>query len=53
MLNLLPPITQNHTQKDKRKPSSPGTSNVFLLIEVLAGTSLAFALQFFNIKRKK
>ena len=43
----------NHTQKDKHKSSSPGTSNVYILIEVLAGTALAFALQFFNIKRKK
>ena len=45
--------TQHHAQKDKRKSSSPGTSNVYILIEVLAGTALAFALQFFNIKRKK
>ena len=30
--------TQPHTQKDKRKPSSPGTSNALILIEVLAGT---------------
>ncbi|MGZ3618569.1 MAG: YihY/virulence factor BrkB family protein [Ktedonobacteraceae bacterium] len=45
--------TQHHTQKDKHKSYSPGTSNVFILIEVLAGTALAFALQFFNIKRKK
>ncbi|HXZ04662.1 MAG TPA: YihY/virulence factor BrkB family protein [Ktedonobacteraceae bacterium] len=45
--------TQHHAQKDKNKPSPPGTSNVFILIEVLAGTALAFALQFFNLKRKK
>jgi len=45
--------TQHQTQKDKRKPSSPGTSNALIFIEVLAGTALAFALQFFNIKRKK
>jgi len=45
--------TRPHTQEDKRKPSSPGTSNVFIFIEVLAGTALAFALQFFNLKSKK
>jgi len=45
--------TQQHTQKDKHNSSSPGTSNVLILIEVLAGTALAFVLQFFNIKRKK
>ena len=44
---------QPHAQKDKRKPSSPGTSNVLILIEALTGTALAFALQFFNLKRKK
>ena len=45
--------TQRHTQKDKHKSSSPGTSNVFILMEVLAGTALAFVIQFFNLKRKK
>jgi YihY family inner membrane protein len=45
--------TPRHTQKDKHKSSSAGTSNVLILIEVLAGTALAFALQFFNLKRKK
>ena len=45
--------TQHHTQKDKRKPSSSGTSNVYIIVEALTGTALAFALQFFNIKRKK
>jgi YihY family inner membrane protein len=45
--------TQRHAQKDKHKSSSPGTSNRFILIEVLAGTALAFAIQFFGLKRKK
>ena len=45
--------TKHHKQKDTYKSSDPGTSNVFILIEVLAGTAFAFALQFFNIKRKK
>jgi predicted PurR-regulated permease PerM len=45
--------TQHHAQKDKHKSSSPVTSKVFILAEVLAGTALAFAVQFFNLKRKK
>ncbi len=45
--------TQHHAQKDKHKSSSPGTSNVFILVEALAGTALAFLVQFFNLKRKK
>ncbi len=45
--------TQHHTQKDKHESSSPGTSNVFILVEALAGTALAFVVQFFNLKRKK
>jgi membrane protein len=45
--------TQHHAQKDKHKSSSPGTSNIFILVEVLAGTALAFVIQFFNLKRKK
>ena len=48
-----PNHTQRHAQKDKHKSSSPGTSNVFILMEVLAGTALAFVIQFFNLKRKK
>ena len=47
----------NHThkkaQKDKHKSSSPGTSKVLIFIEALAGTALAFAVQFFNVKRRK
>ncbi|HXX77614.1 MAG TPA: YihY/virulence factor BrkB family protein [Ktedonobacteraceae bacterium] len=42
-----------HPQKDKNKSSSPATSTPFILVEVLAGTALAFTIQFFNIKRKK
>ena len=42
-----------HPQKDKNKSSSPATSTPLILVEVLAGTALAFTLQFFNIKRKK
>ena len=45
--------TRHHAQKDKHKSSSPGTSNLFILVEALAGTALAFAVQFFNLKRKK
>ena len=45
--------TQHHAQKDKHKSSSPGTSTPFILVEALAGTSLAFVVQFFNLKRKK
>jgi len=45
--------TQHHAQKDKHRSSTPGTSNVFIFIEALAGTALAFAVQFFNLKRKK
>ncbi len=45
--------TQHHAQKNKHKSSSPGTSNILILVEALAGTALAFAVQFFNLKRKK
>jgi membrane protein len=45
--------TQHHTQKDKHKSSSPGPSNALIFIEALAGTALAFVVQFFNLKRKK
>jgi membrane protein len=44
---------QHHTQKDKQKASSPGTSTPFILVETLAGTALAFMIQFFGLKRKK
>jgi len=43
----------NHAQKNKRKSSSQGTSNKLILAEALAGTALAFAVQYFNLKRKK
>jgi YihY family inner membrane protein len=45
--------TQHHAQKGKHKSPSPGTSNALILVEVLAGTALAFVIQFFNLKRKK
>jgi membrane protein len=45
--------THKHTQKDKHKSSSPGTSTPFILVEALVGTSLAFIVQFFNLKPKK
>ena len=45
--------TQQHVQKNKRKSSSPETSTPFILAEALAGTALAFVVQFFNLKRKK
>jgi membrane protein len=41
-----------HIQKNKRKSSSQGTSTAFILVEALAGTALAFAVQYFNLKRK-
>jgi len=40
-------------QKSKRKSSAQGTSTPFILAEALAGTALAFVVQFFNLKRKK
>jgi len=43
----------NHAQKNKRKSSSQGISNKLILAEALAGTALAFTVQFFNLKRKK
>jgi membrane protein len=45
--------TRKHTQKDKHKSSSPATSTPFILAEALAGTTLAFVVQFFNLKPKK
>jgi membrane protein len=45
--------TQHHIQKNKQKSSSQATSTPFILAEVLAGTALAFAIQFFNLNRKK
>jgi len=44
---------QQNIQKNKRKSSAPGTSPAFILAETLAGTALAFAVQYFNLKRKK
>ncbi len=43
----------NHVQKHKHESSSQGTSTPFILAEALAGTALAFVVQFFNLKRKK
>jgi membrane protein len=43
----------HHIQKSKRKSSSQSTSPAFILAETLAGTALAFAVQYFNLKRKK
>ncbi len=46
--------TEKHARKDKhKKPSSPGTSTPLILVEALAGTALAFVIQFFGLKRKK
>ena len=42
----------HHIQKNKRKSSSQSTSTAFILVEALAGTALAFAVQYFNLKRK-
>ena len=44
---------QHHVQKNKRKSSSQATSTALILAEVLAGTALAFIVQFFNLKRKR
>jgi hypothetical protein len=45
--------TQHHNQKNKRKSSSQATSTPFILAEALVGTALAFAIQYFNLNRKK
>jgi membrane protein len=45
--------TRLHPQKNTNKSSSPATSPLLIFIEALAGTALAFAVQFFNLKRKK
>ena len=39
-------------QKNKRKSSAQSTSPALILAGTLAGTALAFAIQFFNLKRK-
>jgi membrane protein len=44
---------QHRVQKNKRKSSSQVTSTALILAEVLAGTALAFIVQFFQLKRKK
>jgi YihY family inner membrane protein len=44
---------RQHPQKNKPKSSSPATSQLLIFLEALAGTALAFAVQFFNLKRKK
>jgi membrane protein len=44
---------RRRAQKDKHPSSSPGTSNILIFVEALAGTALAFVVQFFNLKRKK
>ena len=53
-----PPANQSnhhrrHAHKDKQKSSTPGASTPLILIEAIAGTALAFVVQFFNLKRKK
>ena len=45
--------TQHYAQKDKHTSSPQTTSNLLILAEALAGTALAFAIQFFNLKHKK
>ena len=44
---------QHHVQKEKHKTSFQGTSNIFILAEALAGTALAFVVQFFQLRSKK
>jgi hypothetical protein len=46
------PATTGHQAK-KQKPSSPGTSKALTVIEVLAGTTFAFLVQLFRLRRKK
>ncbi len=49
-----PPSNQtNHDQKKNPRSSSQSTSNRLIIAEALAGTALAFAVQLFNLKRKK
>src|SRR5207247_7533700 len=43
---------QQLLQKKKHKSSSPGSSKVFILAEALAGTALAFVVQFFHLRSK-
>jgi YihY family inner membrane protein len=45
--------TRLHPQKNTHKSSSQATSPLLIFLEALAGTALAFAVQFFNLKRKK
>ncbi len=40
-------------QSKKRKSSPPGTSRTLALVEVAAGTALAFIVQLFQLRRKK
>ena len=52
----IQPQSSNQTHQDqKKKPqsSSQSTSNRLIIAEALAGTALAFAVQLFNLKRKK
>jgi membrane protein len=44
---------KNHAQKNKNKSSTPATSTPFILVEAIAGTALAFVIQFFHLKSKK
>ena len=44
---------QHPVQKEKRKTSSQGASHIFILAEALAGTALAFVVQFFQLRSKK
>lgn len=46
------PATTGHQAK-KQKPSSLGTSRALTVIEVLAGTTFAFLVQLFRLRRKK
>lgn len=47
--------TEDHAahQGKKRKPSSKGSSTALTIVEALAGTSLAFVVQLFGLRRKK
>ncbi len=44
---------KSRAKKNTRNSSSPATSTPLIVVEAIAGTALAFVLQFFNIKSKK
>jgi len=47
------PADQADHQSKKRKSSSQGASRTLAIVEAVAGTTLAFLVQFFGMRRKK